>query len=502
MKKINGTLMQYFHWYTSNDGNHWRKVAAEAKSLAQSGITALWLPPAFKAVSGINDVGYGVYDLYDLGEFDQKGTIRTKYGTKDEYLEAINAAHDANIQVYADLVLNHKAGADDYERVEAMRVYADNRNIEYGEPDYIDAWTSFKFPGRKGLYSKFQWFWKHFDGVDWDENMKEKAIFKFTMKDSNWEPILDPELGNYDYLMYADIDFMDPDVNKELRNWGKWFIDFTGVDGFRLDAIKHIKFDFFKDWLFDMRNRTGKELFTVGEYWNYNLRILLLYLEKSDYRMSLFDAPLHLNFHTASIEGQKYDLRRIFDNTLIQSKPMFAVTVVENHDTQPLQSLESPVESWFKPLAYAIILLREEGYPCVFYPDYYGAFYRDFGKDGQQYDITLAPVPKIEEMIKARQLFSYGIQHDYFDHPNVVGWTREGDNDHPYSGIAVLMSNGNDGWKWMEIGKAHSGEIFIDLFDNFSGEVIINPDGWGEFKTKGGSVSVWVNKDCLHIMGQ
>jgi len=494
MKNNNGTMMQYFHWYFPNDGTLWKKVENEAKNLAESGITALWLPPAFKGASGKDDVGYGVYDLYDLGEFDQKGTIRTKYGSKDEYLDAIRAAHEAKLQVYADLVLNHKAGADDYERVEAMRVFGYNRNIEYGEPNYIDAWTSFKFPCRNGKYSTFQWFWKHFDGVDWDEYKKENAIFKFTMKDSFWEPILDTEFGNYDYLMYADIDFMDPDVNSELRTWGKWFIDFTGVDGFRLDAIKHIKFDFFKDWLNDIRSNSGKELFTVGEYWNYNLRILLLYLEKSDYKMSLFDAPLHLNFHIASKMGRGYDLRKILDNTLLQCCPCHTVTVVDNHDTQPLQALESPVDYWFKPLAYAIILLRDEGYPCVFYPDYYGASYRDYGKDGNQYDITIAPVPKIQELLKARQMFSYGRQREYFDHPNVIGWTRQGDADHPGSGIAVLLSNGDDGWKWMEIGKEHAGETFVDFLGNYAGEVTINADGWGEFRTKGGFVSAWVQK--------
>lgn len=494
MVQNNGTLMQYFHWYYPNDGTLWKKVSAEAMQLSETGITSLWLPPAYKATKGIDDAGYGVYDLYDLGEFDQKGTIRTKYGTKDEYLEAIRAAHEAKMQIYADVVLNHKAGADDYERVEAKRVYADNRNIEYGDPDYIDAWTSFKFPGRNGKYSAFQWFWKHFDGVDWDENKKEKAIFKFTMRDTNWEPILDPEVGNYDYLMYADIDFMDPDVNAELRSWGKWYLDFTGVDGFRLDAIKHIKFDFFKDYLNDLRSYTGKELFTVGEYWNYNLRILLLYLEKSDYKMSLFDAPLHMNFYDASKAGRNYDLRRIFDNTLVQVKPEFTVTIVENHDTQPLQSLESPVDHWFKSLAYAIILLRADGYPCIFYPDYYGASYSDYGKDGKQYDITLAAMPKLQEMIQARNKFAYGTQRDYFDHPNVVGWTRQGDADHQGSGIAVLLSNGDDGWKWMEIGKVHAGKTFYDYLGNYPGEITINADGWGEFRTKGGSVSAWVSR--------
>ncbi len=59
-----------------------------------------------------SDVGYALYDLFDLGEFDQKGSVRRKYRTKDEYLRAIKAAQDAGIRIYADVVLNHKLGAD------------------------------------------------------------------------------------------------------------------------------------------------------------------------------------------------------------------------------------------------------------------------------------------------------------------------------------------------------------------------------------------------------
>lgn len=43
-----------------------------------------------------------------------------------------------------------------------------------------------------------------------------------------------------------------------------------------------------------------------------------------------------------------------------------------NHDTQPYQALEAPIEPFFKPLAYALILLRYDGYPCLFYGDLYG----------------------------------------------------------------------------------------------------------------------------------
>ena len=87
----NGTMLQLFEWYLPADGSHYRRIQAEAAELGKAGITAVWLPPAYKGAAGTADVGYAVYDLYDLGEFDQKGGIPTKYGTRQEYLEAIKA---------------------------------------------------------------------------------------------------------------------------------------------------------------------------------------------------------------------------------------------------------------------------------------------------------------------------------------------------------------------------------------------------------------------------
>jgi alpha-amylase len=153
-------------------------------------------------------------------------------------------------------------------------------------------------------------------------------------------------------------------------------------------------------------------------------------LKETNNEMSLFDSSLHNNFCLASNKGNNYDLRRIFDETLVGTNPTKAVTVVANHDTQPLQSLEAPVEAWFKPLAYALILLRDEGYPCVFYPDLYGAHYTGEGQDGNQYEIWLAKVDELETMLHIRRNNAFGAQRDYFDHPNCIGWTREGDSDH------------------------------------------------------------------------
>ena len=80
----NKTMFQFFDWYVNPENGLWNKLAADAEMLAALGITAVWLPPAYKGTKGKNSEGYDVYDIYDLGEFDQKGTVATKYGTKKE----------------------------------------------------------------------------------------------------------------------------------------------------------------------------------------------------------------------------------------------------------------------------------------------------------------------------------------------------------------------------------------------------------------------------------
>jgi alpha-amylase len=489
MSQVNGVMMQYFHWYLPTGGSLWNQLSRDAQELAANGFTALWLPPAYKGSNGGYDVGYAVYDLFDLGEFDQKGSIPTKYGTKDEYLKAIESAHIAGIQIYGDIVLNHRLGADAEEEVEATPLDPNNRFQPIDNYQKIKAWTHFTFSGRQGKYSKMEWHWWHFDAIDYNVyNQQQKAVY--LIKDKTFDRNVDDEKGNFDYLMGCDLDMDHPEVLGELKYWGEWYLDTTKIDGLRLDAVKHIDARFFYNWLKDLNTYAKKDIFTVGEYWSYELKDLEYFIRETEGKINLFDAPLHNNFHAASLQGQNYDLRKIFDNSLVQYQPTLAVTFVENHDSQPLQSLESVVEGWFKPLAYALILLREAGYPCVFYGDYYGATYTDKGKDGQDYQIVLqSHRPILDILLRARRDFAYGIQHDYFDHPNTVGWTRLGDEEHPES-MAVIMGNGSAGTKWMNVGKPDT--IYTDITEAVAAPVVTNADGWGDFACEGGSVSVWV----------
>lgn len=478
MKKINGVIMQYFEWYLETNQNLWNEISKNAENLAKIGITALWLPPAYKGIGGKDEVGYGVYDLYDLGEFDQKGTIKTKYGSKEEYINCILSLKQAGIESYADIVLNHKMGADMLQTIPAEKVDWGNHNEIVSGKEIVRVATKFTFPGRKKKYSDFEWNWTHFDGIDYNDKTKEHAIFKFINKE--WANEVDEEFGNFDYLMGADIDFQNEEVREELLRWGKWYIETTDVDGFRLDAVKHINAEFYEQWLKELRKELKEELFAVGEYWSGDVSKLHRYITETNGETSLFDVPLHYNFYNAS-RDENYDLTQILDKTLMKENPSKAVTFVDNHDTQPEQSLQSYVERWFKLPAYSIILLRDEGYPCVFYGDFYGIKHNDIEK-----------IEGLKEMITIRKEKAYGKQNDYFDNPSCIGWTREGDEEHIKSGVAVLISNKYDSEKRMYIGKNLVGEEFIDAIGNCEEKVIIDEEGFGNFKVKAKSVSVWV----------
>lgn len=478
-KEINGVMMQYFEWYLNCNKNLWNTVKKKGEVLSKLGVTSLWLPPAYKGIGGASEVGYAVYDVYDLGEFDQKGSIATKYGTKDEYLSAIVELQQSGIDVYADIVLNHKMGADKSQTIKAVKCDWDDHNKVESDEETVEVWTKFTFPGRNHKYSDFEWNWTHFDGIDYDCRTKQVALYK--LKNKTWQMDVDKEHGNYDYLMGADIDFSNKEVVDECMKWGRWYWDLTRVNGFRFDAVKHIEFDFIRDFIREMRAYSKKNLFAVGEYWNSNVDELKNYIEKTEGELSLFDVPLHYNFFHASHSNGEYDMSKILDGTLLKENWGKAVTFVDNHDTQPGQALESWIPEWFKEIAYSIILFSRRGYPCVFYGDFYGIEH-----DG------IKPMGNLKTMMLLRKDKAYGEQVDYFDNPDVVGFTRLGDDAHYKSGMAVIMSDKFDGSKRMYVGKNFAGDKFMDSLGHINEEIIIDEEGFGNFVVTGGSASVYV----------
>ncbi len=152
-----GVMMQAFYWdcprAEGQERQWWNYVKERVATLAEVGFTALWLPPASKAANiGGLSMGYDVYDYYDLGEYNQKGSIETWFGSRDELVQLIQVAHDRGMHVYADVVFNHNSGAD-----------AQELNPDDGET----RWT--KFSPASGRFPR-DWYSFHPSRYEtWDE---------------------------------------------------------------------------------------------------------------------------------------------------------------------------------------------------------------------------------------------------------------------------------------------------------------------------------------------
>ncbi len=477
---MNGVMLQAFEWNLPADGTLYKNLKQQAGKLSGLGITSVWMPPAAKGLSDA-DVGYGNYDFWDLGEFDQKGTIRTKYGTKEELSDCIHTLQQHGIAVYADMVFNHKGGADFTETFKAVKVNPENRMQDIGVERDIDGWTGFSFAGRGDKYSAFKWHYYHFGGVDYDNKSQENGIYRIVGENKYWNTDTDSEKGNFDYLMSADIDHSHPEVVTELQRVVDFMIDTMHYSGFRYDALKHISRDFI-DGLSKYIMKKHPDFYFVGEYWKDDEGMLNYYMDQTDYHIDLFDVSLHFNFREASV-NKEYDIRQIFDGSLVGAKPSQAVTFVDNHDSQPGQSLQSWVEPWFKEIAYALILLRKDGYPCVFWGDYAGINGGEFGGVGKQLDT----------MLEARRLYAWGEQEDFFAEQKLIGWIRHGNAEYPKK-LVVLISTGDAGQLFMRVDKEHAGKKYKDLSGK-NDSIFIDNEGTGLFTVPPGSVTYWVEDE-------
>ena len=194
-----GVLFQAFYWNCpqeeQQDGTWWNFVAAKIPELQQAGFTALWLPPAIKAANlGGPSMGYDPYDYYDLGDFNQKGRTKTWFGNQAELTALINAAHTANLQVYADLVLDHNNGGDAQ---------------ELNPIDGKTRWTVFN-----PASGKFPRTWEYFHPSPYE---------------------------TFDEMTFGDMPDLchrNPKVYEEVINLAQWLVETIGFDGFRFDFVK------------------------------------------------------------------------------------------------------------------------------------------------------------------------------------------------------------------------------------------------------------------------
>ena len=134
-------------------------------------------------------------------------------------------------------------------------------------------------------------------------------------------------------LTRVQLDYSHPEVQEDVKNWGVWAAKNLKLKGFRLDAIKHYSETFLVSFVKHLDETLGEGWFFVGEFWKSNLEDLTAYLSKMEHRFCLFDAPLVYKFSSIS-QGDKADLRSVFDGTLVQAEPYNAVVSDSQHYAQ------------------------------------------------------------------------------------------------------------------------------------------------------------------------
>ncbi len=125
----------------------------------------------------------------------------------------------------------------------------------------------------------------------------------------------------------------------------------------------------------------------------------------------------------------------------------------------------------------------KEGYPCVFYGDYYGM-------KGEESPHRLI----IDVLLDLRRRYAYGEQVNYFDHPSTVGFVRTGNEEHKGSGLIFLMSNDEAGSKTLCLGEAHQGEEWYETTGSIPDSVTLDENGNGKFSVQERNITVWIQK--------
>ncbi|MFA6468899.1 MAG: putative Ig domain-containing protein [Bacteroidota bacterium] len=401
-------FLQGFYWNSTPGGTWYDSLASLAPRLASAGFGGIWFPSPAKGAGGGFSMGYDPYDHYDFGEYNQKGSVETRFGSRTELVNAISTFHAAGIEVYADAVLRHMMGGEQKTAYECIPTNG-------GVPIVPDsAYLLFSYPNGSGRFLKTPAeFYPNAQNCFVDGRfIATDPIFRF----GEW------------------IDHNKQSVRDSLIQWGLYLRNVLKFDGFRLDAVKTIDPAFMAAFL-KGSNGSG---YAVAELWSSTADIgdwLNVVKNVNGASVAMFDFPLRYTLkEMCNNTGGGFDMRNL-DNAGLAGAGISGFdysTFVENHDFDrtgydgSTDNGHDPVLS-DKQLAYAYILFSE-GRPCVFYKDYF-----NYGFAGA-----------IDTLIWIRQNFLYGgtTKRNGLN-PFYVGGS--GTQDEMAQDIYVARRNGGDG---------------------------------------------------------
>lgn len=319
-----GVMLQGFSWDSYNE-SQWKVLEKQADEL-KNYIDLVWLPQSGKCLETTQVMGYMPYYYFNQN---------SSFGSEAELRSLITKFKAAGIGAIADVVINH-------------------RNTE--------GWYTFPAETYKGVTYQMQStdICKNDDG---GTTATQAATDGVSLSQNNDE--------GTDFGGCRDIDHKSENVQKVIKAYLKYLKDDLGYTGFRYDMVK----GFDGSHVADYNDATGVE-FSVGEYWDGNDKIES-WIKRTNKKSAAFDFQFRYNVRDAVNGAANGKVTTSSDWSKLNSNDnlmhdanyrRYAVTFVENHDTQKRSESEQNDPLRKDTIAANAYMLAMPGTPCIFQP--------------------------------------------------------------------------------------------------------------------------------------
>lgn len=319
-----GVMLQGFSWDSYNE-SQWKVLEKQADEL-KGYIDLVWLPQSGKCLETTQVMGYMPYYYFNQN---------SSFGSEAELRSLITKFKAAGIGAIADVVINH-------------------RNTE--------GWYNFPTETYKGVTYQMQStdICKNDDG---GTTATQAATDGVSLSQNIDE--------GTDFGGCRDIDHKSENVQKVIKAYLKYLKDDLGYTGFRYDMVK----GFDGSHVADYNDATGVE-YSVGEYWDGNDKIES-WINRTNKKSAAFDFQFRYNVRDAVNGAANGKVATSSDWSKLNSNDnlmhdanyrRYAVTFVENHDTQKRSESEQNDPLRKDTIAANAYMLAMPGTPCIFQP--------------------------------------------------------------------------------------------------------------------------------------
>jgi alpha-amylase len=485
--------------------SQWETIERRMPDIFMAGYSALWVPPPGLADSGGFSVGYDVFDRFNLGTPFR----RTLYGTTEGFDRLSDEMDQAGIALYIDTVLNHNGFRD------ASSIANDGFTPFEESGGYPGFVTRLDGTVPPNFYNDVDGdFHGRFEGGDLNFRLsglidiaQEKAYFFYrhpAFEDENNIP--NEEVNPENRRFYPDLDLPfqegravynladplagDPVIENAtalLVRYLQYMVEVHGVDGFRLDAVKHTPTFFFNDF-FDARvfnvarnpiTGTPQTPFSFGEALDGSFSLLDAYTRKDGFgNRDVLDFPLFFTMRGVFDGGGFGDMTQLefgsFDGSDGNANDgSRGVMFANSHDDGNIGLLN---------LAMAHILTRT-GFPVVYYNAKEFGEGREFPKDGRGDALGNFGSDLITHLVRLNKVYASESHLTRYKDPDLYIYERNrlmiiGLNDRGDAGFdeRTIQTSFQQGTVLKELsGNAES--AFVDPNDDIFDTVTVGANG-------------------------